>query len=110
MEKTNKPNITLYVKTGCAYSAVALKKVEDLGLQIEEKNVADEGVADEMIALGGKKQEPFMVDHDHNVKLYDSTAIANYLEEHYGAGGQTSVDPNAGLHREDNSNVCEACE
>lgn len=83
--------LTLYVKTGCPYSAVALKKVEDLGLNVEEKNVADPGVVDEMIAIGGKKQEPFLVDHDRGVHLYDSNVIAEYLEQYYGKGQGAAV-------------------
>lgn len=105
--------LTLYVKNGCPYSAVALKKVDDLGLTINEKNTATDGVIEEMIGLGGKKQTPLLHDPERGVIMYESDAIAKYLEEHYG-NGEAASDEESGrpvtLHRVDDSNVCEACE
>ncbi len=77
--------LTLYVRTNCPFSAMALKKLEDLNLEFEEKNVADEGVVDELIALGGKKQEPFLVDSETGKSMYESDAITEYLQEQYGS-------------------------
>ena len=48
--------LTLYVKTGCQYCAKVLATDEELNLTFDLKNVADEGVADELIARGGKRQ------------------------------------------------------
>lgn len=78
--------LTLYFKTGCPYAAVVFKKLEDLGITVTEKNIADEGVADELIALGGKVQSPFLVDGDTGAQMYESAMICAYLEEHYGDG------------------------
>jgi glutathione S-transferase len=75
--------LTLYVKTDCPFSARVLAKGEELNLTFNLKNVADEGVSDELIARGGKKQEPFLVDEDRGVQLYEAKAIAAYLDEHY---------------------------
>ncbi len=77
--------LTLYVKTGCPFCAKTLAKVEELGLQVEEKNIADEGVAEELIARGGKRQVPYLVDSEKNVEMYESDDINNYLSEHYGS-------------------------
>lgn len=78
--------VTIYVKSGCAFCAAVLAKVDDLSLSIEEKNVSEPGVAEELIALGGKKQEPFLYDKDNDVKLYESDAIVEYLNKTYGDG------------------------
>ncbi|MBI2617839.1 glutathione S-transferase N-terminal domain-containing protein [Candidatus Kaiserbacteria bacterium] len=78
--------LTLYVKTGCPFCAKALKKVGELGLQIEEKNIADDAVAAELVARGGKRQVPYLVDTDKNVEMYESDDIVTYLGEHYGKG------------------------
>lgn len=106
--------LTLYVKTGCPYCAVALKKVDDLGLTIDEKNIADPFVSDELIEKGGKRQVPFLIDSDKDVLMYESSAIANYLEENYGGEVATpvaAVPPSTiRLHRSDDSEVCEACQ
>lgn len=76
--------LTLYVKTGCPYCAVVLKTVDDLGLTIEEKNIADEGVAEELIEKGGQRQVPYLIDDENGVSMYESADIAAYLEETYG--------------------------
>jgi glutathione S-transferase len=76
--------LTLYVRTNCPFSAMALKKLEDLNLEFDEKNVDDEGVAEELIAIGGKKQEPFLVDSETGESMYESDAIVEYLNAQYG--------------------------
>lgn len=78
--------IQLFVKTGCPYCAAVLAKVDDLSLTIEEKNVSDPKNVEELLALGGKKQEPFLYDKEHNIKLYESDAIIEYLNKTYGDG------------------------
>ena len=76
--------ITLYVKTGCRYSAQALQVVDELNIPITLKNVADPGVADEMVRIGGMKQEPFMIDDETGVNLYEADAIGDYLRDKFG--------------------------
>lgn len=78
--------LTLYVKTGCPFCKRVLSAGEELGITFELKNVADEGVAGEMVALGGERQEPFLVDNVRGVQMYESNAIISYLMEHYGSG------------------------
>lgn len=77
--------LTMYVKTGCPYCAMALQKVNELGLQIEEKNIADDAVAAELVERGGKRQVPYLIDSERNVEMYESADIVSYLDEHYGA-------------------------
>ena len=76
--------LTLYVRSNCPFSAVALKKMEDLNLSFDEKNIADEGVLDELVALGGDDQVPYLVDSETGVSMYESDDIAAYLQETYG--------------------------
>lgn len=75
--------LTLYVKTGCPYCLKVLDTVEELGLEIEEKNVANDAVAAELIERGGKRQVPYLVDSDRDVEMYESVDIDAYLREHY---------------------------
>lgn len=110
--------LTLYVKTGCPYCAVVLKKLADLGLPYTELNIADRGVAEALIEKGGKKQVPYLVDEENLIALYESADIAEYLEEQYGSklreGEEVAVAvaPSNGfrLHRVSDENICEACE
>lgn len=75
--------LTLYVKTGCPYCALVLDVVEELGLQVEQKNIADDTVAEELIARGGKRQVPYLIDSEKNIEMYESGDIAEYLHKTY---------------------------
>ena len=75
--------LTLYVRTGCPYCAKVLAVGEELGISFDLKNTADEGVADELIAKGGKRQTPYLVDTERDVGMYESDAILKYLHERY---------------------------
>ncbi|XKT74922.1 MAG: glutathione S-transferase N-terminal domain-containing protein [Patescibacteria group bacterium UBA2103] len=78
--------MTLYVKTGCPFCKKVRDCVAEMGIQdmIEEKNVADDGVVDELIEKGGKKQVPYLIDAEKGVEMYESDDICNYLKENYG--------------------------
>ena len=75
--------LTLYVKTGCPFCVKVLDTAAELGVPLEERNVADEAVAKELVARGGKLQTPYLVDSERDVELYESGDIVAYLEEHY---------------------------
>ena len=78
--------IKIYVKDGCPFCAAVLAKVDSLNLQIKEKNVSDPSAAEEMITLGGKRQQPFLYDEENDIKMYESSDIIDYLSEKYGDG------------------------
>jgi glutaredoxin len=77
--------ITLYVRSGCPYCAKVLAVCEQLHLEPSLKNVAEEGVADELIARGGKQQMPYMVDDETGTEMYESDDIITYLHQRFGA-------------------------
>ncbi len=76
--------LTLYVKTGCPYCAMVLHSLEELGLEFEEKNVVDPAISEELIARGGKRQMPYLVDTEAGVEMYESADIVKHLETAYG--------------------------
>lgn len=73
--------ITLYLKPGCPFCARVLAVVDAYEIPFNEKNIREEGVAEELESRGGKRQAPFMVDGD--IMMYESAAIIDYLEKHY---------------------------
>ena len=75
--------LTLYVKTGCPFCHKVLDAGRDLGVSFEEKNIADAAVAAELIARGGKRQVPYLVDSERGMEMYESDDIVAYLQEHY---------------------------
>ncbi len=77
-------NFTLYVKTGCAYCAAAIHKLEELNLKWEERNISDDGIVKELIERGGKRQVPYLIDKEKAIEMYESADIVDYLEKNYG--------------------------
>lgn len=75
--------LTLYVKTGCPFCHKVLDAGTELGVLFEEKNIADDAVATELVARGGKRQVPYLVDSERGVEMYESDDIVVYLREHY---------------------------
>jgi glutaredoxin 3 len=73
--------MTLYVKTGCPFCAKVHKTAEELGVQFDEKNIADEAVAKELIARGGKRQVPYLVNDEDGTEMYESDDIIEYLHK-----------------------------
>lgn len=76
--------ITLYVKTGCRFCAQVLAAVDELHVPVTLKNVADPGVTEELIEIGGKKQEPFLIDDETPTLLYEADVIEQYLRDKFG--------------------------
>ena len=75
--------LTLYVKTGCPFCHKVLDAGEELGISFEEKNIADDAVASELVVRGGKRQVPYLVDSEKGIEMYESDDIVTYLREHY---------------------------
>ncbi len=76
--------MTLFVKMTCPYSLKVLKVVDALHIPVTLKNIADAGVVDELIAHGGKRQVPYLIDDERGVALYESKDIISHLCEHFG--------------------------
>jgi len=74
---------------------MVLKKLEDLELDFTEKNIDDAGIAEELVSLGGKDQVPYLVDSEKGSAMYESSAIIDHLNTHYGLGPMPEDDPMA---------------
>jgi glutathione S-transferase len=73
--------ITLYVKTGCPFSAKAMAALDAYGVDYEQRNIKSAVFLKELMALGGKKQTPYFVHGDE--QFYESDRIVAYVEEHF---------------------------
>lgn len=73
--------ITLYAKTNCGYTTRTIAALDAHGLTYIKKNIADQAVRDELIAIGGKCQVPYLIDGD--VAMYESADIIAYIERTY---------------------------
>ena len=71
--------LTLYERTGCPFCIKVLRFAEENGITLQLKNSSDEAVVEELTARGGKRQFPYLVDNEHNVEMYESDDIIEYL-------------------------------
>lgn len=82
--------LELYQAEGCPYSEKARDKLTELGISYVTHNprthdgeTRNEQTHDELLAIGGEDQIPFLVDHQRGETLYESDEIVAYLEEQY---------------------------
>jgi len=75
--------LILYVKTGCPFCAKVLNTGKELGIAFDEKNIADDAVAAELVTRGGKRQVPYLVDAERGIEMYESEDIDAYLRAQY---------------------------
>jgi glutathione S-transferase len=83
--------LELYQAEDCPYCGKVREALMGLGLsyvahnpRTAEGDVRNERTLEEMVELGGKDQVPFLVDNNRGERRYESDAIVDYLEEHYG--------------------------
>jgi len=69
----------LYINPGCPYCIKTLEVAHELEVPLLVKDVHDEGVSEELVLLGGKRQMPYMVDDQSGVSMYESSDIMDYL-------------------------------
>lgn len=75
--------LTLYVKPGCPFCGRVLEEGKFMGLTFDEKRVTDEGVTEELVEKGGKKQVPYLIDDEAGVSLYGSDEIIAHLHSRF---------------------------
>lgn len=69
----------LYALEDCPYCKKVMKHLEEKNMTYKFFNIKDPVNLDELLNLGGEEQVPFLVDTDHNVKMYESEEIIEYL-------------------------------
>jgi len=72
--------LLLYKMDGCPYCEKVLKYLEEKSLTFQSLDISDPVNLDELLHLGGEEQVPFLVDTDHNAKMYESESIIQYVD------------------------------
>jgi len=72
--------LLLYKMEGCPYCEKVLKHLEEKSLEFRSLDIGDPVNLDELLHLGEKEQVPFLVDTDHNAKLFESEEIIQYVD------------------------------
>lgn len=98
--------LKLYYKPTCPFCQKVLEVADELGVTFDLNDISDDdALAEELIARGGKRQVPYLVDEARGVEMYESDDIIAYITEH-GERGNTAASGT--VHRSDN--VCVSCE
>jgi glutaredoxin 3 len=71
--------LTLYMRPTCPYCHKVNAVVAELGIEIKEKDIANPENVAELVARGGKRQVPYLVDSARGVEMYESEDIIAYL-------------------------------
>ena len=66
------------VRTFCSENGISLT----MHTPRNGDTVVNQDHMDDLLELGGSDQVPFLVDNEHDVSLYESDDIVEYLEEH----------------------------
>lgn len=83
--------LTLYVRSGCPFSAKALNAMDELGAPLDLKYIdADEAARAELMERGGMEQVPFLWGEDGEVNIYESDSIVAFLHRRFGEGAVPS--------------------
>lgn len=72
--------LLLYKMESCPYCNKVISFLEEKKMEYRALDVSDPVNMDELLHLGGEDQVPFLVDTDHNAKLYESDDIIQYLD------------------------------
>lgn len=100
--------LILYYKETCPYSQRVLGEAEELNISFHLKDIRDEVLQDELIAVGGKKQTPCLVDGERGVALYESEDIIDYLREYYATDVPKQSFGGLRIHKSDEA--CDSCQ
>lgn len=74
----------LYYKPTCPFCQRVIQANEQIGADLQLLDVStNDDLREELIAKGGKRQVPFLVDDERDEQLYESDDIIQYLTTHY---------------------------
>ncbi len=77
--------ITLYINPDCPFCQKTVAVAHEVEAPLILKDIHEPGVEEELVALGGKKQMPFMVDDEAGISMYESQDIMQYLHDTFGS-------------------------
>ena len=72
--------IELFILEHCGYCRKVMSYLEQNGIPYKKIDISEKPNEEALIKLGGKRQVPFLVDKGHNVEMYESDDIIEYLK------------------------------
>lgn len=81
--------IKLYFDPSCSFCARVLRFAAQEGIEFEPREISlwmSSPEKQELIALGGRSQVPFLVDEEAGIRMYESADIIEYMRSLKSAG------------------------
>lgn len=72
--------LELFIKETCPYCHKVMNYLDENGFEYKKINVANKLNEEALIKIGGKSQVPFLMDREHNIEMYESGDILEYLK------------------------------
>lgn len=99
--------LILYYKPTCPFCRRVLAVVDRLEIEVDLRDIeADATHAETLIARGGKRQVPYLVDEERGVEMYESDDIVAHLQTHYGQPAAAASRPRVHV----GGSTCLSCE
>jgi len=71
----------LYIEQGCPWGNKVMDFMNENEIEVELRDRDTGDYEAELIARGGKRQTPYLVDTDTGVEMYESADIIAYLKK-----------------------------
>lgn len=75
--------IELFMLEFCGYCKKVISFLDEHDIPYKTIDISNKANEDALIQTGGKRQVPFLLDKNKNIKLYESDDIINYLKKEY---------------------------
>ncbi len=72
--------IELFMLSTCPYCHKVMDYMDAHGIEYKMIDINDRQNEEVLIKIGGKRQVPFIVDKEHNIEMYESDDILEYLK------------------------------
>lgn len=72
--------IELFMLPTCPYCHKVMDYMDEHGIEYKTIDINDKQNEEALIKIGGKRQVPFIVDKEHNVEMYESGDIIEFLK------------------------------
>ena len=72
--------LELFMLPTCPYCHRVIDYLNENGFEYKKIDISNAQNEEALIKIGGKRQVPFLVDKEHNVEMYESLDIIEYLK------------------------------
>lgn len=72
--------LDLFMLETCPYCKKVMNYMDEHNIKYRKIDISNKASEESLINIGGKRQVPFLVDHDRNLQMYESNDIIEYVK------------------------------